>query len=210
MARLIETIKCDIPLPNNKWGAPTPHAMCQLSSPLILSFRRQLGRRKYGAYTIGALAQIYLSLRSFSSRLSLPFSVRDIRIVLCCGLQEHIIPDHFGTDCNRAISSPSDYLTFPLHFVNSPFLVLLFQPSSHTMHPITTLLCIASSLLPQAVSAAPPLPKVFTQQSPPTYPPSTSNPLKVPGESPAYYCSDPSDDIFQIRRFDFLPINPRM
>lgn len=94
MARLIETIKCDIPLPNNKWGAPTPHAMCQLSSPLILSFRRQLGRRKYCAYTMGALAQILPQPRVYFFS-SFP-SVRDIRIVLCCGLQEHIIPDHLG------------------------------------------------------------------------------------------------------------------
>jgi hypothetical protein len=33
---------------------------------------------------------------------------------------------------------------------------------------------------------------------------------KVPGESPAYYCSDPSDDIFRIDRLDFIPTNPRV
>ena len=32
----------------------------------------------------------------------------------------------------------------------------------------------------------------------------------IPGDSPAYYCSNPSNDIFQIRRFDFVPKNVRM
>ena len=55
-----------------------------------------------------------------------------------------------------------------------------------------------------------PLSKIPTQQILPTYSSSTSNPLKVPGESPAYYCSDPCDDLYQIRRFYFTSINVRM
>lgn len=66
------------------------------------------------------------------------------------------------------------------------------------MQPITLLLCIASLFLPQAVSAARPSSRELTQQIATMHPSLTSNPLKVPGESPAYYCSDPSDDIFKI------------
>ncbi|KAK8070579.1 hypothetical protein PG997_010782 [Apiospora hydei] len=33
--------------------------------------------------------------------------------------------------------------------------------------------------------------------------------LKVPGQSPAYHCSDPSEDLFQISRLDFTP-QPRV
>lgn len=69
---------------------------------------------------------------------------------------------------------------------------------------------IASTLLPLMVLAAGPLERELTQQTLPKHLLSTSNHLKVPGESPAYYCSDPSDDIFQIRRLDFTPTNVRM
>ena len=77
------------------------------------------------------------------------------------------------------------------------------------MHPISTLQHIVSFLLHRTVSAAGLLPGVSTGQAPAMYPSSTLNPLKVPGESPAYYCAhaDPSNDIFQIRRFDLhLPM----
>jgi len=33
---------------------------------------------------------------------------------------------------------------------------------------------------------------------------------RVPGDSPASYCSDPQTDIFKIRRLDFLPMHPKM
>ncbi|KAF4459270.1 phosphatidylglycerol phosphatidylinositol transfer [Fusarium albosuccineum] len=38
---------------------------------------------------------------------------------------------------------------------------------------------------------------------------SSVEPLRIPGESPAYHCSDPSGDIFRIDRLDFIPTNPR-
>jgi hypothetical protein len=34
--------------------------------------------------------------------------------------------------------------------------------------------------------------------------------LKVPGQSPAYYCSDPAEDIFQIISLHFYPTTPRV
>lgn len=43
-----------------------------------------------------------------------------------------------------------------------------------------------------------------------SFAPTTSHRQKVHGESPAYYCSDPTDDIFQFMRLDFIPTNPRM
>ena len=64
-------------------------------------------------------------------------------------------------------------------------------------------------LLRQAISLEP-VPVAPLSQQPPRTALSTSNAIKVPGESPAYHCSDPSDDIFQIRRFDFIPTNVRM
>ena len=78
------------------------------------------------------------------------------------------------------------------------------------MYPITILHYVVSFLLPQIALAARPLPQVPIEKSPDVYSSSTLNALKVPGESPAYYCADPSHDIFQIRRFDFTPINVRM
>ena len=39
---------------------------------------------------------------------------------------------------------------------------------------------------------------------------SSHNRTKVPGQSPAYHCSNPSDTVFKIRRLDFIPTNPRM
>jgi hypothetical protein len=86
-----------------------------------------------------------------------------------------------------------------------------------TMHPTVLLFSIASVVLSQAISAAELLRRVSPQQVI-TYSSltsnsdsnSNSNSLKVPGESPANYCSDPSNDLFQIRRLDFLPTNPRM
>lgn len=39
---------------------------------------------------------------------------------------------------------------------------------------------------------------------------SSDNRTKVPAQSPAYHCSSPSDDVFKIRRLDFIPTNPRM
>ena len=64
-------------------------------------------------------------------------------------------------------------------------------------------------LLRQATSLGP-VPEAPLSQQTPTLATSTLNTIKVPGESPAYYCSDPSNDIFQIRRFDFIPTNVRM
>ena len=65
------------------------------------------------------------------------------------------------------------------------------------------------SLLRQASSLVP-VPGAPLSLQTPTIATSTLNTLKVPGESPAYYCSDPSNDIFQISRFDFIPTNVRM
>ena len=39
---------------------------------------------------------------------------------------------------------------------------------------------------------------------------SPDNRTKVPGQSPAYHCSNPTDDVFKIRQLDFIPTNPRM
>ena len=64
-------------------------------------------------------------------------------------------------------------------------------------------------LLRQAYSLGP-LPGAPLSLQTPTIATSTLNALKVPGQSPAYYCSDPSNDIFQIRDFDFIPTNVRM
>ena len=63
--------------------------------------------------------------------------------------------------------------------------------------------------LRQAISLGP-VPIVPLSQQSPTEATSTLIAIKVPGESPAYYCSDPSNDLFQIRRFDFIPTNVRM
>jgi hypothetical protein len=91
------------------------------------------------------------------------------------------------------------------------------------MHFPTLRISFAALIVSQALSRATRLP-VGTHQHIITYSPRTSNmdadvnldpkpvSLKVPGESPAYYCSDsdPSNDIFQIRDLDFLPTNPRV
>ena len=78
------------------------------------------------------------------------------------------------------------------------------------MYPIIFLYYLVSLLLPQIALAARPLPQLPTEQTPEIDSSSTVNTLKVPGESPAYYCADPSHDIFQIRRLDFTPTNVRM
>lgn len=73
------------------------------------------------------------------------------------------------------------------------------------------LLLIVALLQPNAISAAiwstaqKPTQQMIIAASLPIL-----NHIKVPGESPAYFCSDPSHDLFKIRRFDFIPINPRM
>jgi hypothetical protein len=89
------------------------------------------------------------------------------------------------------------------------------------MHVTTLLFSFAAFILSQAVSQAALLP-VGAPQHIVTYSSPTSNidadvfpdfqpiALKVPGESPANYCSDPVNDIFKIRRLDFLPTNPRV
>jgi len=78
----------------------------------------------------------------------------------------------------------------------------------------TTLLCVASLLLLNAVSVAglsvPLGPTRQIQLVTPDSSPPSLNRSRVPGESPAYYCSDPSNDLFQIRRLDFIPTNPRV
>jgi hypothetical protein len=60
------------------------------------------------------------------------------------------------------------------------------------------------------VVSAVPLRREYAQQVFTSSLSSASDRLQVPGESPAYHCSDPGDDIFQIRRLDFIPTNPRM
>ena len=77
------------------------------------------------------------------------------------------------------------------------------------MYPITILHYVVSFLLPQTALAARSFSRIPIEQAPAMYPSSPLNALKVPGESPAYYCADPSHDIFQIRRFDFTPTNVR-
>ena len=77
------------------------------------------------------------------------------------------------------------------------------------MIPIVNIVFGTLFFLHQAISLGP-VPGVPLSQQTSTTATSTFNAIKVPGESPAYYCSDPSDDIFQIRRFDFIPTNVRM
>jgi hypothetical protein len=90
------------------------------------------------------------------------------------------------------------------------------------MHFTTLRFSFAAFILSQAVSQAALLPlggapqHIITYSSPTSNVDADVNPdpkpnsLKVPGESPANYCSDPSNDIFEIRRLDFLPTNPRV
>jgi hypothetical protein len=40
--------------------------------------------------------------------------------------------------------------------------------------------------------------------------PAKTERLKVPGANPAYYCSDPTGDLFQIMHLSFYPTNPRV
>ena len=77
------------------------------------------------------------------------------------------------------------------------------------MTPTIKILFGILSLLRQAYSLGP-LPGAPLSLQTPTIATSALNALKVPGQSPAYYCSDPSNDIFQIRDFDFIPTNVRM
>ena len=77
------------------------------------------------------------------------------------------------------------------------------------MTPIVNILFGTLFLLRQVISLGP-VPGAPLSQQTPTIATSTLNAIKVPGESPAYYCSDPSNDIFQIRRFDFIPTNVRI
>ena len=74
---------------------------------------------------------------------------------------------------------------------------------------IVTILFSTLFLLRQAISLGL-VPVVPLSLQSPTAATSTLNAIKVPGESPAYYCSDPSNDLFQIRDFDFIPTNVRM
>lgn len=77
------------------------------------------------------------------------------------------------------------------------------------MTPIVSILFGTLLLLRQATSLGP-VPRAPLGQQTPTVATSALNAFKVPGESPAYHCSDPSNDIFQIRRLDFIPTNVRM
>ena len=80
---------------------------------------------------------------------------------------------------------------------------------SYAMISIVNILFGTFFLLRQVISLGP-VPGVPLSQQTPTIATSTLNAIKIPSESPAYHCSDPSDDIFQIRRFDFTPTNVRM
>ena len=94
--------------------------------------------------------------------------------------------------------------------------VLLALSSSHLISLILTLRtteinCVVSLLLLYVVLVAGsstrriPIHQIATTDSL-----TTLSRTKVPGESPAYYCADPTDDLFKIRRLDFIPTNPRM
>ena len=74
---------------------------------------------------------------------------------------------------------------------------------------ILTILFGTFFLLRQALSLGPvPVIPLLNQPSP-TLATSTLNAIKVPGQSPAYYCSDPTTDLFQTRDFDFIPTSVR-
>jgi hypothetical protein len=102
------------------------------------------------------------------------------------------------------------YIHFPIILLPRNFSVYHIQPTI-IMVP-TSLLIMGVTLLngPQLVMSAVQLPKAQQKQVAMTSSSPTSDRLKVPGESPAYYCSDPSDDIFQIDHLDFIPTNPRV
>ena len=74
------------------------------------------------------------------------------------------------------------------------------------MRPQSSIFLVAAWAL---LAAATPL-DIASQKQYPMAIPSTSKDLKVPGHSPAYYCEDPSDDLFQISSFEFSPTRPRM
>ena len=68
------------------------------------------------------------------------------------------------------------------------------------------LLWTALLLLPDALSALRiPNQRIVTVDTIPSL-----DRFRVPGESPAYHCADPSNDLFNISRLDFIPTNPRM
>ncbi|KAL8724613.1 MAG: hypothetical protein Q9181_006753 [Wetmoreana brouardii] len=78
------------------------------------------------------------------------------------------------------------------------------------MHTIRALY-ITSVLLPDLILAAVPSALRVPAQSIVTTDTIPSlNRIKVPGESPAYHCANPSDDLFNVSRLDFIPTNPRM
>ena len=79
----------------------------------------------------------------------------------------------------------------------------------YAMTPIVNIFFHTLLLLRQATSLGP-VPGAPLSQQTPTIATSTLDSIKVPGESPAFHCSDPSNDLFQIRRFDFIPTNIRM
>ncbi|KAK8104606.1 Phosphatidylglycerol/phosphatidylinositol transfer protein [Apiospora kogelbergensis] len=74
------------------------------------------------------------------------------------------------------------------------------------MRPQSSIFLVAAWAL---LAAATPL-DIASQKQYPMAIPSTSKDLKVPGHSPAYYCEDPSDDLFQISSFEFSPTRPRI
>ncbi len=69
---------------------------------------------------------------------------------------------------------------------------------------------MALSPLSLAAVGPAPLPQKVIQHNPTASPSWAADRLKVPGKSPAYVCSDLTDDIFQIRRFDFTPTDARI
>ena len=72
------------------------------------------------------------------------------------------------------------------------------------MHFNSFLLSFASFFFARALAI------VLTQQDLTVSQPAVLSLFKVPGQSPAYHCDNPRNDIFQIRRLDFLPTNVRM
>ena len=101
--------------------------------------------------------------------------------------------------------------TDPRHFTSRYwFPPLLFRTPFAIMAPFCLLLGMTWLLLTPAVSANPLPLRENVPQGQLLHLAPMANALKVPGESPAYYCADPRNDIFQIRRLDFIPTNVRM
>lgn len=141
----------------------------------------------------------------------LRFFWSNVLISTVFGLEHHLqILAQIWRQQNSTLARHIHCTNTTLHVLAPVESQFLSTPPTSSMKS-TKFLCTASLLLPNAISAA----RWSTLQTPIYQIPSinsspTVNRIKVPGASPAYYCSDPSDNVFQIDHLDFIPINPRV